>query len=283
MAGSPQVRGCPINLPGLPYRRMLRNAEIVESNLTSWAMKRRGTLRGDDLLSLIVNSPDELGNLPACPQITAQVLTLFGASYETCQTVLIWTLLLLAQHPAAAAALLDELSALPPDEPLSAGRLEHCNWLDAVIKESMRLLPPVPFQVRRAVRDTDLIDCEIKSKTRVILSTFLTNRLPEHYPDGDCFKPERWSSIKPSQYEYLAFSAGPRTCIGNWFALTFLKVALVHILRLYRWTVVPGARIDRQVSIAMSPSCGVPVTIHAQDSRFCAKPIEGNICQLVRF
>jgi cytochrome P450 len=282
MAGSGQVRVCPINLRGLPYRKMLHHAERVESTLTAWAKKRRGKLQSNDLLSLIVNSPNEFGNLPDDVQASAHLLTIFGASYETCQTALIWALFLLAQHPDTAAALLDELSMLPADGSLSADGLEKCWLLDAVIKESMRLLPTVPFQVRKAVCDTKLGDCEIKNKTRVILSPFLTNRLSAIYPDGDCFKPERWSGIQPSQFEYLAFSAGPRTCIGYWFALTFLKIAIAQILRRYRWTLVPGVRIDRQISVTMSPSRGVPVTIHAQDRRFQASPIVGNIRQLVR-
>jgi cytochrome P450 len=280
MAGSPQVRGCPIDLPGTPYRRMLRHAEEVESHLTAWAAKRRGELCRDDLLSLIVNSPDQHGRPLGDEQIANQVLTLFGASYETCQTALAWTLFLLAQHPDASAALYDEVSSLR--EPLCAAQLEQCTWLGAVVKEGMRLFPPIPLQVRKAFRDTDLLDCDVKRRTRVILSPFLTNRLPDRYPQPDRFTPERWSRIAPSQYEYLVFSAGPRTCIGYWFAMTFLKIALAHIMRAYRLTIVPGARIDYQVAIAMWPSRGIPVVIHAQDCRFAASPIGGSICQLFR-
>jgi cytochrome P450 len=161
-------------------------------------------------------------------------------------------------------------------------RLEQCTWLGAVVKEGMRLLPPVPLQVRKALRDTDLVDCDVKRATRVLLSPFLTNRLPDLYPDGDRFKPQRWSSIAPSQYEYLVFSAGPRTCIGFWFAMTFVKVALAHIVRTYRLTVVPGARIDHQIAVAMWPGRGIPVVIHVQDRRFEASPIKGSICRLFR-
>jgi Cytochrome P450 len=92
MAEAPAVRGCPINWPGMPYRRMLRHAEKVETSVTSWAARRRGQVRADDLLSLIVNSPDESGNLPTDEQVSRHVLTLFAASFETCQTALAWTL-----------------------------------------------------------------------------------------------------------------------------------------------------------------------------------------------
>jgi cytochrome P450 len=282
MAEAPAVRGCPIDWPGLPYRRMLHHAERVETCVTSWAARRRGQVRADDLLSLIINSPDEDGNLPTDQQIGRHVLTLFAASYETCQTALAWTLFLIAQHPAAAAALLDEVSTTPAESGMSADQVEQCSFLDAVVKESMRLLPPVPFQVRRVVRDTTLIDCEVKAGTRVLLSSFLTNRLPNVYHDGDKFRPQRWEQIAPSQYEYLVFSAGPRTCVGYWFGMTFLKTALVHIVRRYRLTLVPGARIDSRVAITMWPSRGLPVVVHVQDGLFRASTIRGNIRRLVR-
>jgi cytochrome P450 len=281
MAEAPGVRGCPINWPGLPYRRMLRHAEKVETCVTSWAARRRGQVRADDLLSLIVNSPDENGNLPTDQQVGRHVLTLFAASFETCQTALAWTLFLIAQHPAVAAALLDEV-ATTTDSRMPADQPEQFSLLDAVVKESMRLLPPVPFQIRRAVRDTTLFDCEVKAGTRVFLSSFLTNRLPHVYHDGDKFKPQRWAQITPSQYEYLVFSAGPRTCVGYWFGMTFVKTALVHIIRRYRLTLVPGARIDSRVAITMWPSRGLPVVVHGQDGLFRASSIRGNIRRLVR-
>jgi len=282
MAEAPGVRGCPINWPGLPYRRMLHHAEKVEACVTSWAARRRGQVRADDLLSLIVNSPDESGSLPTDQQVGRHVLTLFAASFETCQTALAWTLFLIAQHPSVAAALLDEVSTAPAESRMSADQLEQCRLLDAVIKESMRLLPPVPFQVRRATQDTTLIDCDVKAGTRVILSSFLTNRLSDVYHDGDRFRPQRWAQIAPSQYEYLVFSAGPRTCVGYWFGMTFLKTTLAHIVRRCRLTLVPGARIDSRVALTMWPSRGLPVVIHAQDGLSRASTIRGNICRLVR-
>jgi len=261
---------------------MLRHAEKVETCVTSWAARRRGQVRADDLLSLIINSPDENGNLPTDEQIGRHVLTLFAASFETCQTALAWTLFLIAQHPGVAAALLDEVATTTADSRIRADQPEQFSLLDAVVKESMRLLPPVPFQIRRAARDTALFDCEVKAGTRVFLSSFLTNRLPEVYHHGDHFRPQRWAQIAPSQYEYLVFSAGPRTCVGYWFGMTFVKTALVHIIRRYRLTLVPGARIDSRVAITMWPSRGLPVVVRRQDGRFSASPVRGNICRLVR-
>jgi cytochrome P450 len=232
-------------------------------------------------MSLLANSPDETGAHPGDKAVLNHLPTLFAAAYETCQTALTWALFLLAQHPHASAALLEELAALPDDDP---ERLLECKRLDAVINESLRLLPSVPTQTRRASRDTDLVDCNVRKGAYVVLSAFLTNRDPGTFTEPDRFKPERWDAIDPTQYEYLVFSAGPRTCIGSWFASTYLKVAIGQIVKRFRLRIVPNARIDQNVRLTLRPGKGgVPAIIHPQDGRFEASPIGGNIRRIVRF
>src|SRR5262249_33346328 len=98
--------------------------------------------------------------------------------------------------------------------PPTLASIERLSLLDAVIKESMRVLTPVPYQVRAAVQPAELGGLELRAGARVILSGTLTNRLPDLYPEPRRFRPERWERIAPSPYEYLAFGAGPRHCIG---------------------------------------------------------------------
>ncbi|MGH6754683.1 MAG: cytochrome P450, partial [Bradyrhizobium sp.] len=196
-----RVFGCPVNLPGLPYRGMLRQAEQTERCILDWAETRRGHAQPTDLLSMVVNTPDERGRIPDQLTLGGHVLTLFAASYETCQTVLTWTLFLVAQHPRVARALHDELKAALGDEAPTPERIERLPMLDAVIRESMRILPPVPFQVRVATQPTRLGGVPLPRGTRVILSPFLTNRCEEIYPQPDRFLPGRWASIDPSPFE----------------------------------------------------------------------------------
>jgi cytochrome P450 len=282
MAGSAAVRGCPINLPHLPYNRFLTNARRTEDHLVKWAKQRQHSISPDDLISLILHAPDETGERVADKTIAGHIFTLFGASYETCQSALTWTLFLLAQHPQVNAALLDEVSSLSLEGADVAEQVERCTWLDAVVKEAMRILPPVPMQIREVVEDTVLQGHEIRKHTRVILSPFITNRLAELYPEGDRFIPQRWLSLSPDQFEYLVFSAGPRTCLGYRFATNFLKIALAQIVRRFRISIVDRAEIDYRVTIAMIPRRGVPVTLHPQDRKFAASRIRGNILNLLR-
>ncbi len=281
MEASPLVRGLPRDWPGLAYRRMLRHAEKVEAALLVWARKEAGAGAADNLMCVLAKSADQNGACPGETAILNHLPTLFGAAYETTQTALAWALFLLAQHPRAAAALADEVGALPDDAPQA---LLECKWLDAVVRESMRLLPSVPTQTRRASCDAELVDGEVKAGDYVVLSAFLTNREPEFYAEPDRFKPERWAHIDPSPFEYLAFSAGPRTCIGARFAANVLRIAVGRIMRVYRLQIAPGAQINQKVRLTLRPGRnGIPVSIHPQDRRFQASEIGGNIRKLVRF
>ncbi|MES1197129.1 MAG: cytochrome P450 [Pseudomonadota bacterium] len=282
MESSPAVRGCPMDLPGTPYRDMLRHSEVVEASLAAWVQADGPDLKSDNLMSILAHSVDECGAPPTPAVVLSQLPTLFAATFETSQTSLTWALFLLAQHPEAASRLLEEIQELPEHCSASAEQLAQSPLLDAVVKESLRLLPSVPTQTRRTTCDTDLVDCDLKVGTYVVLSAFLTNRDPALFPDAGHFRPQRWAHIDPTQYEYLAFSAGQRSCIGAWFATTFLKVALSRIMRRYRLSVVQRARIDQRVRLTMSPKAsGMPMTIHPQDGRFKASAISGNILNLV--
>ena len=266
------LRSLPLDWPGMPYRRVLRHAQETEDAILAWAEKRRGDQQEGDLLSMLVNQGDHNGKVPPARAIAGQIPVLFGASYETCQTVLTWTLFLLAQHPAVAERLVEELAAAGDQEP---------PYLEWVVKESMRLFTPVPYQARRVARDTELLGARVPANSRIYIACLLTNRNPTLYPEPHRFRPERWEGLNPSAYEYLTFSAGPRACIGLWFGMTVAKRALRGILRHATVEVQPGARIDRVVAVTIRPKPGVPIILHRPGSRWRANPVSGKAPELL--
>lgn len=273
---------CPVDLPFTPYGKMTRQSVAIEKAVAEWAGCKRGELNNRDLLSIIVNNPDDNGNPPTDATFAGHVPSLFVAGYETCQTALIWTLVLLAQHPQIARDLADELTPLAGD-PLNLESVKDLPLLDAVIKESMRLLPPVPMQPRRASFPTHLGGYPVPERTRVILSAFVLNRLPDLYPDPDRFKPERWASIRPSAFEYASFSAGPRICPGQWFGWNLLKLSLVAILSRFRVELEPNVRIEYQIQPTLSPRTPVPAMLKSTQETFASSPLRGGISQLIQF
>jgi cytochrome P450 len=278
-----KVNLCPVNVSGTPFNHMLRNAEALERDILDWISRADRPLDSNDFLSILSASPDENGQPRSDSKIAAQIPSLLLASIETCQDALIWTLVLLDQHPRIARDLLDELRGRLAGAPPSLERITDLPLLDAVIKESMRLLPPVPQQFRVAQEDTALAGFPMPRYARVVLSPFLTNRNPDLYADPHRFKPERWASIDPSIYEYFVFSGGPRICPGTWFAYAAIKVAVATILTRCRVAIAPGARIDYKVRLALTPRGRIPATLHRQDGAFTAATIRGRIRNLVQF
>jgi cytochrome P450 len=221
--------------------------------------------------TLVLNTLDQDGNLPADEAVAGQVPTLFGAAFETCQSVLIWTLVLLIQHSSVARALWEELKNA--DE-TNLNQSFQLPFLDAVIRESMRILPPVPLQFRVSERPTDLLGYRLPDGTRVCLSAFLTNRSTALYPNPERFEPHRWFSIDRSAYEYSAFSAGPRACPGAWFGRTVVKTSLVAIMKRWRLTFAAGAGIDYKVNVTIEPTPGVLAEISPMDGKFSTSQIK---------
>jgi cytochrome P450 len=272
-----------INLPFTPYGRIVRESALLERRLLEWAQTKRGKIDGRDVVSIIVNSPDAEGNPPCDATLVGQIPSLFAAAFEAGHSALTWTLLLLAQHPQVAAQLLDELRNKMGRTSPSLSDAGQLSYLDAVVRESMRILPPVPFQLRVAQCDTKIFGYPLPRGTRVILNAFLTNRMPHPYPNGDVFRPERWFTIAPTAFEFPVFSGGPHSCPGYWFGSAAVKIALAAILTRYRLVLAPDTRIDYRVQPTMRPLQRVHVLVQPQDGAFAATPIRGRIRDLVTF
>ena len=274
---------CPVDLPGTPYNLMLRDGVLLQRHILDWVEHKRGIADSRNLLSIVTNNPNEKGAPASDAEIIGHVPTLLGAAFETCQNTLIWTLVLLCQHPRIARDLLDELQGRLAGAAPTLEQVCDLPLLDAVINESLRILPPIPQQFRAATKDTMLAGFPVRKRTKVLLSPFLTNRDPDLYPEPDCFKPARWASINPSPYEFFVFSAGPRACPGYWFGTSVIKVAVAAILTRFRVALAPNALIDYVVRLTLTPKGKIPATLHRQDGAFAGSPIHGNIRNLVRF
>ncbi len=274
----------PLDLPFTTYGRIVRDAAELERRMLEWVAEKRGRPDARDLAAIIVNSADADGRPPDEAAIVGQLASLFAASSEASQSALTWTLFLLIAHPRVAADLRDEVRQKLGAGAAALERAAELAYLDAVVKESMRLLPPVPIQLRVAQCDTTIAGHPVPNNTRVMLNTFLTNRAGELYPQGDAFRPERWSALAPSMFEFPVFSAGPHACPGYWFGSLAVKIALAAILARCRMELPPGARVDYAVQPTFRPRRRLAVVLRrADDGKPAAAAIAGTIRDLVRF
>jgi cytochrome P450 len=281
---SPLLQVFPIRFPGSPMTRLCNHADRLESMLLEIIRRRRKEPIGErkpDMLDRLIGARDLDGGMISDGDLAGQANILFGASYETQAASMMWTMLLVAQHPKVQRQLLDEVqSVVGPREP-SIEDLDNMPYLASVLNESLRLMPSVPYSLRRADVDIDLAGVPAHRFDWVLLSHFMTHRLPELYPEPDRFIPDRWASIEPNQYEYFPFSAGPRWCIGKPLATMTLKLCMAMVLQRWQLQMQPGARVDQFVRVTMRPKHGLMMVLQPH-LRVCrAEPICGNLLEMV--
>lgn len=274
----------PLDIPGLPYRRWLSLSSALDRDMRGIiADKRRQPGDGRDILSALLAATDEQGAPLDEDTLVGHTSVFFSAGHETSANTLCWTLLLLSQHPQIAAALYEELSAELRGDPPTVEQLARLPLLDGVLKESLRLLPPAPFNHRIAGQDTELAGHGIPRGTELVSSLYHTHRSPEVFAQPQRFLPERWQRSDPGPYAYCPFGAGPRMCIGASFATLEIKLVLASLLTRFRLELPQGTRVDAQVTITMRPSPRLPMWVRAQDGASAPRGLRGQLTRMVDF
>jgi len=271
-----------LNVPGTPYRALLRHAERLEAEIGALLdRRRRAGAAGGDVFSLLVRAHAEGQPWMSDRDLVGQATILFAASYETTENALAWTLFLLAQHPERTEEIAEELAGALGGAAPGAAELARLPLLDAALRESLRLLPPVPYTIRSVEGEVELAGATLRRGDRVVLSHYVTHHLPELYAEPERFLPGRWLELRCTPWEYLPFSAGPRLCIGFSFANVAMKVVVARILQRFRFALRPGTRIDPWVKVTMAPRRGLPMALHAPGAKLAPQPVRGRIRELV--
>lgn len=157
-----------------------------------------------------------------------QMMTFLAAGHETTASSMQWAIHLLSLHPEMQSRLrkeiYDKISSL--EDSISANKLDHMHYLHAVCNEVLRFYAPVPRTFRDTAHDTTIVGHLVPKGTRIILSPWAVNFSTEMWgPDAADFNPDRWlksgqanSGGATSNYAFLTFLHGPRSCIGRDFA-----------------------------------------------------------------
>ncbi|NET07538.1 MAG: cytochrome P450 [Symploca sp. SIO2B6] len=282
----PMTRLLPLDLPILPYHRYLTLLAQFESRMRGIIANKRAQGGNEpDVLSMLIQARDQESGLELSEdELLGHVGVLFAAGHETSANALTWTLFLLSQHPHIAADLLDELESVLQGEAPTVEKLQQLPLLERVIKESMRVLTSVPWNGRVTSQVTELGGYSLPAGTEVFASIYQTHHMEEIYPDPEAFNPQRWETIKPTNYEYNPFSTGPRTCIGAAFALMEIKIVLAMLLQRFRLKYINQNKVDRFGIIVMKPKYGMPMMVHPQDRKFAqgVGGVRGNVREMVK-
>jgi cytochrome P450 len=208
----------------------------------------------EDILSMLVAARFDDGSAMSDAEVRDQLMTLLLAGHETTATALAWAFDLLFRAPGKLARLREELEA---------GRGHE--YLDAVVKETLRLRPVVPFVGRQLKEATELGGYDLPAGTDVMPTILLAHTRPDVYPDPYEFRPERFLEDSPETFGWIPFGGGTRRCIGAAFAEFEMRIVLSTILRLA--TLRPATdRPERVVrrNVTLSPRGGTPAVLIAR-------------------
>ena len=272
----------PINTYPFPYAKMLAFSSLLEQKVIA-LMHQKASTQTMDVLSILLDSIKTSDKPTTMIDLVGQVATIFLASYETTTNALVWTLLLLCQHPTIMHEVAAEIQAVCGQSSIEPVHLRSLSYLGSVIKESLRLLPPAIYSHRVTTDDSFLGEYFIAQGSRVSYSPYVTHRMPELYQEPSRFDPDRWKSLKPSPYEYLPFGTGARMCIGAGLATTQLTLILAMIIQRYSWILAPQSKVDYQVLVSLGIKGDIQFQLEKPDNATVSQPIQGTIRQLVNF
>ncbi len=237
-----------------PYRSLAtlraRTDELLHGEIAEH--RRRSDLaEREDILSMLLGARFDDGSAMDDAEIRDQLMTLLLAGHETTATGLAWTFDLLLRRA-------DSLARLEAE--LASG--EH-GYLDAVIEESLRVRPVVPFTGRELRRATELGGYALPAGTVILAAIYLTHTRAATYPEPYAFRPERFlGDGAPETYSWIPFGGGTRRCIGASFAQLEMRIAIETILRSVELRAA-SARPERPVrrNVTLSPRNGTRVVV----------------------
>jgi len=260
-------------IPGTRWGRALAGRRLLEEffgrHLASKRASRDGPAR-DDLFSVLSGLRDEDGSGLSDADVVNHMIFLLMAAHDT-STITVSTIVRhLGAHPEWQQRLRDEAAGLPDCPDLD--QLDQLVSFDMVMKECLRLLPPVPVLARRTVKDTEVLGVQIPAGRLVGVMLHLSHHLPEYWPDPECFDPERFAADrredKVHRHAWEPFGGGVHKCLGMAFAGAEVKLIVHQLLRRFEWSLDADYRDRLNYHSLPFPADGQPVDLRLRERNY---------------
>lgn len=196
--------------------------------------------------------------------IREEVDTFMFEGHDTTTSGISFTLYHLAKNPLIQEKLYKEIERVighKQTAPVTYSQLQDLKYLEMVIKESLRLHPPVPMLGRQLTEDTIIDETVITAGTNIVIPVYAMHQYPDVFPEPEKFDPERFTNeaqMDRSPYSFIAFSAGPRNCIGQRFAMLEIKTVIAKIL--INFKLLPPIQTDKlklRADLILKPENGL--------------------------
>jgi len=215
-----------------------------------------------DLLSRLVTTPDpETGELLDTGTIRDQVLMHLSNGFNGPSITGAWLPYVIGAHPDVEEKLtaeIDQITGGDPDYDLQYDDLMALSYTTQVIKETMRIYPPMPVTIRRSLKDGTLGRYRIRKGDIILVGTLAAQRDPRYWgPDAGSFDPDQFATekvIDRPRHAFIPFSIGKRQCMAQEVTFMMLRVVLFEIYKNYRLRLAPGATVTKNTVVTTKPA-----------------------------
>jgi cytochrome P450 len=230
---------------------------------------RRQSSGGADLLSLLLESRDA-DPIDSPEQLRDDALTILLAGHDTIAHALVWTWILLAQHPHIQARVEAEVDALLGSRLATVADVPKLEITRRVLAESLRLRPPAWVVARSAIVEHELRGVCVPAGSLVLISQYLLHRDERFFSNATRFDPDRWldagHDTRP-RLAYVPFGAGPRGCIGEGFAWMEGVLLVATFAQRWRLSLPSDAAISPDARITLRPPPELRMELHDREAR----------------
>ncbi|MEG4578147.1 cytochrome P450 [Microcoleus sp. MON1_C5] len=236
----------PFDVPWSQFGKAKKGRKLLLAELEKIIRDRQqGTPSGNDALSLLISARDDEGNSLSLEELKDQVLLLLFAGHETLTSAIASFCLLLAQNPDVMAKVRAEQQQFPATEPLTLEQLKQMTYLEQVLREVLRLVPPVGGGFRQVINACEFGGYEIPKGWSVLYEINQTHQDTAVYPEPDRFDPDRFNSERSAKpFSYVPFGGGLRECLGKEFARLEMKLFAAKIVREFEWELLPDQDLN---------------------------------------
>lgn len=269
-----ELTRAPFVLPGwlpLPAQRRKRWAIRALRGLIDQMIRQRRAAPADqgDLLSMLLLAVDEEGDGRGMSdrQARDEAVTMFNAGHDSTAAALAWCWYLVGTHPQVESRLVEEARAVLGPREATAEDLPRLVFTEAVVREALRLYPPVwALFVRVPQEDLELAGYTIPKGTWLYIFPWVTQRDARFFADPLRFDPDRFDALRAQsipQYCWIPFGAGPHACIGQHLALSEMTLILATVLKRFRLALAPDQprEIDPEPLLAIRPRGGLRMVV----------------------